>query len=30
MSDYPDLPIITTPDGFEYAEGFNMLSLIHI
>lgn len=24
MSDYPDLPIITTPDGFEYAEGFNM------
>ena len=24
MSNYPDLPIITTPDGFEYAEGFNM------
>ena len=24
MSNYPDLPIITTPYGFEYAEGFNM------
>lgn len=24
MSNYPDLPIITTPDGFDYAEGFNM------
>ena len=24
MSDYPTLPIVTTPDGFEYAEGLNL------
>ena len=27
MSDYPTLPIVTTPDGFEYAEGYNLLSV---
>lgn len=27
MNDYPTLPIVTTPDGFEYAEGYNILSV---
>lgn len=25
MSNYPDLPIIATPEGFEFAKGYNLL-----
>ncbi|WP_288162544.1 hypothetical protein [Dubosiella newyorkensis] len=28
MSNYPVLPIVTTPEGFEYAEGHNLLTKI--